>query len=86
MNEFNMNEETLNEQLKQLISKELSLDFELQDDTKLSSIKNFDSLELLELVMLIEDKFDINIASVHNCHTYGDLLQIVKNEVITNDE
>ena len=83
-----MNEavEMLNRSLKQLISEELSLDFELQDDTKLSSIKNFDSLELLELVMLIEDKFDINIASVHNCHTYGDLLQIVKNEVITNDE
>lgn len=84
-----MNEalEMLNRSLKQFISEELSLDFELQLDTKLSSIKDFDSLELFELVMLIEDKFDINIENAHNCITYGDLFEIVKTRMTErNDE
>lgn len=78
-----MNEELLDQNLKQFISEELSLDFELQLDTKLSNIKDFDSLELLELVMLIEEKFDINIENAHNCITYGDLFNVVKDKVIS---
>lgn len=78
-----MNEEILDQNLKQFISEELSLDFELQLDTKLSNIKDFDSLELLELVMLIEEKFDINIENAHNCITYGDLFNVVKCKVIS---
>lgn len=52
-----------------------SLEKKLNLDTVLSDI--VDSLEVLEMVMLLEEKFDITIANVHNIRTVSDLCDAI---------
>jgi acyl carrier protein len=60
-------------------------DFNLIPETKLSDIPDMDSLELLDLILAIEECFDITIANAHQIMTYGDLENVVIKEVLKNE-
>lgn len=60
------------EKLAEDISSHFGDTVKVTTETKLSDVVT-DSLELLELVMILEDHYDVNIANPHLLNTFEDL-------------
>lgn len=69
---------TIYNELKQFITERLELTEEISENTKLCGL-GIDSLDYLEMIMEIEDKFDINITNPHNFITFNDLVLYIEN-------
>lgn len=69
------------ETLKTLLAEELQLDpNEITMDAELTNDLGINSIELADLVMQCEDKFDIEIADddIHNLVTVGDVVNYLE--------
>lgn len=69
------------EKLKTLLVTELQIDEEdINLDSKLAGDLGINSIELADLVMLCEDKFDIEIKDddIHNFITVGDVVKYLE--------
>ena len=67
------------DQIKEVMEKTLSIEIpELSRETKLSSL-DIDSLDMVELVMELEEKFNVSI-NIENesIETIGELIDIIK--------
>lgn len=73
----------LRQDLEQFIRNEMELsdDIIIQNDTTLIDC-GLDSLDIVDMVFLIEDKFDISITNPQKIITFGDLVGIVENNII----
>lgn len=60
------------ENLAEDISSHFGDTVKVYPETKLSEVV-FDSLEMLELIMILEDHYDINISNPHLLDTFEDL-------------
>ena len=70
------------EKLKELLVDELQIDeADITLDAKLSTDLGVNSIELADLIMLCEDKFDIEIKDedIHNFVTIGDVVNYLEN-------
>ena len=70
------------EQVKELLIEELQIDeADITLDAKLSTDLGVNSIELADLIMLCEDKFDIEIKDedIHNFVTIGDVVNYLEN-------
>ena len=70
------------EKLKALLMDELQIDeADITLDAKLSTDLGINSIELADLVMLCEEKFDIEIedADIHDFVTVGDVVKNLEN-------
>lgn len=70
------------EKLKALLMDELQIDeADITLDAKLSTDLGINSIELADLVMLCEEKFDIEIedADIHDFVTVGDVVKYLEN-------
>ena len=74
---------TLEQDLKQFIMKEMELpeDIIIQNDVKLTEC-GLDSLDVVDMLFLIEDKFNISIPNPHKIITFGDLVKAVENNIL----
>lgn len=81
------NQKTIATVLKSIVVDFLEIpnDFNLTPETKLSDIPDMDSLELLDLILEIEENFDITIVNAHQIMTYGDLENVVITEILKNE-
>lgn len=73
---------TVFEKLKALLMDELQIDeADITLDAKLSTDLGINSIELADLVMLCEEKFDIEIedADIHDFVTVGDVVKYLEN-------
>ncbi|MBP3348850.1 MAG: acyl carrier protein [Clostridia bacterium] len=62
--------------IKEIVAEQLNYDIEkLSDDTLFVEDLNADSLEIVELVMAIENEFDVEVSedAVENIKSIGDL-------------
>lgn len=57
-----MPREQLKEELKEVIREQLNIDDEINDETLIKEQLGADSLDMVELIMAIEDKYGITIA------------------------
>ncbi len=72
------------ERLRKMISDQFGIDEDDIDmDTSFKDDLNADSLDLVELVMAIEDEFDLQVADedVEKIHTVGDAVNYI-NEIL----
>ena len=70
------------EKLKELLVEELQIDeADITLDAKLATDLGVNSIELADLIMLCEDKFDIEIKDedIHNFVTIGDVVNYLEN-------
>ena len=70
------------EKVKELLIEELQIDeADITLDAKLSTDLGVNSIELADLIMLCEDKFDIEIKDedIHNFVTIGDVVSYLEN-------
>lgn len=70
------------EKVKELLIEELQIDeADITLDAKLSTDLGVNSIELADLIMLCEDKFDIEIKDedIHNFVTIGDVVNYLEN-------
>ncbi len=70
--------------IKEIISEQFNIDEEDIDlDTSFRDDLNADSLDLVELVMGLEDEFDLEIGDdeVESIKTIGDALDFIKNSL-----
>lgn len=70
--------------IKEIISEQFNIDEEDIDlDTSFRDDLNADSLDLVELVMGLEDEFDLEIGDdeVESIKTIGDALEFIKNSL-----
>lgn len=68
--------------VKEIVAEQLGLDQELlKDNTSLKDDLNADSLDLFQIIMGIEEEFDIEIANedAENIVTVGDAVEQIKN-------
>lgn len=49
-------------------------------ETKFSEV-GFDSLDLLDFSIMVEDEFDINLINVHSIINFGGLVESIKKEM-----
>ena len=71
------------ERVKELIEEKLNADgMDITEETSIKDDLNADSLDLFELVMALEDEFDIEIPSedLEQLLTVGDVLEYLKNK------
>lgn len=69
------------EKVKELLIEELQIDeADITLDAKLSTDLGVNSIELADLIMLCEDKFDIEIKDedIHNFVTIGDVVNYLE--------
>ena len=67
------------EKIKEIIADKMDMDAsEITEDTTFESLK-VDSLDMVEIVMDIEDAFDISIETGGDLKTVGDLVDYIKN-------
>lgn len=69
------------EKLIQIISEQLDIDVEkLSADTALTDDLGVDSLDIVEMLMTVQDEFDIEIPDeeVENLKTLGDVAKVVE--------
>ena len=69
------------EKVKELLIEELQIDeADITLDAKLSTDLGVNSIELADLIMLCEDKFDIEIKDedIHNFVTIGDVVNYIE--------
>jgi len=70
------------EKVKELLIEELQIDeADITLDAKLATDLGVNSIELADLIMLCEDKFDIEIKDedIHNFITIGDVVNYLEN-------
>lgn len=71
------------EKVKEVIEEKLNAEgVEITEETSFKDDLNADSLDLFELVMALEDEFDIEIPSeeLEQLNTVGDVLDYLKNK------
>lgn len=69
------------EEIKELVAEALGADVgELTEETSFTEDLNADSLDLFEMVMELEDKFDVKIPTedLENIKTIGDVKQYIE--------
>lgn len=52
----------------------------VNDDSSFNDL-GFDSLDVLDFAMVIEDEFDISLANVHSIINFGDLVESIQKEL-----
>ena len=70
------------EKVKELLIEELQIDeADITLDAKLSTDLGVNSIEMADLIMICEDKFDIEIKDedIHNFVTIGDVVNYLEN-------
>lgn len=78
---------TLKKRLLELIAEQFNIDVsELNESTNFVDDLNADSIELVEMVMSLEEEFDIKLEDEEllEIHTIGDVIEII--EIIENME
>lgn len=71
------------EKMKQIIAEELNCDeSEITAETNFKDDLGADSLDLFELVMALEEEYDVDIPSedLTNLNTVGDVINYLKNK------
>lgn len=79
-----MTRENVAEEIKKLISESLSTDInEIKEDSKFVDDLGADSLDIVELVMSMENKFDIEIPNedAQKIKTVGEAIDYISNRV-----
>jgi acyl carrier protein len=79
-----MTRENVAEEIKKLISESLSTDInEIKEDSKFVDDLGADSLDIVELVMSMENKFDIEIPDedAQKIKTVGEAIDYISNRV-----
>ena len=69
------------EKIRDLIVEEVGVDEEqVTMDASFKNVLNIDSLDLFEMVMTLEEEFDVEIPSedLENIDTVGDLIQYIE--------
>lgn len=76
---MSVNVEVIQESLKTIIKNKLTVKDEIVNSTKLTEDLGADSLDLVELVMQIEEEFDIEIPDeeFENIATFGELVDLI---------
>lgn len=76
---MSVNVEVIQESLKTIIKNKLIVKDEIVNGTKLTEDLGADSLDLVELVMQIEEEFDIEIPDeeFENIATFGELVDLI---------
>ena len=75
------------EKIKSIIATQFNIDEdEINGETSFKDTLNADSLDLVELVMALEDEFEIEVddEDMENIKTVGDAIEYISN--ITGDE
>ena len=75
----------MKDRILELIAEQFHVDVnDLDEDTSFMDDLNVDSIELLELVMSIEDDFDLEISDevLENLETVGDVLDYIDSQEI----
>lgn len=68
------------DKIKEIIADKMDIDAsDITEDTTFESLK-VDSLDMVEIVMDIEDAFDISIETGGDLKTVGDLVDYIKNK------
>jgi len=66
------------DELKKIISEKMDIDTsDITENSTLEDLK-IDSLDAVEIIMDIEDKYDITIDSIDNIKTVGDIVKEVE--------
>lgn len=72
------------EKVKEIISVQFNIDKdEIEKETSFKDTLNADSLDLVELVMAIEDEFDLEVQdeNMEDINTVGDVVEYISNIV-----
>lgn len=72
------------EKVKEIISVQFNIDKdEIEKETSFKDTLNADSLDLVELVMAIEDEFDLEVQdeNMEDVNTVGDVVEYISNIV-----
>ena len=72
------------EKIKTLLAEQLEVDAEeMSLDTKIAEDLGADSLDVVELLMSIEDEFEVEIPDeeIENLKTIGDVVEYIKNNM-----
>lgn len=72
---------TIFEKVQEVLVKELSLDQEKVTMEKTFTDLGIDSLDLVELVMELEEEFDITIEEAESLQTVGDVVNYITEQV-----
>ena len=83
-----MTREEIQQDVLKIISNHLNIsETEINDETQLTQI-GADSLDKIEIVMLIEEKFDVNIddTEVENVKTFEELVDLVTKKIGEGDK
>ncbi len=72
---------TIFEKVQEVLVKELSLDQEEVTMEKTFTDLGIDSLDLVELVMELEEEFDITIEEAESLQTVGDVVNYITEQV-----
>ena len=72
---------TIFEKVQEVLVKELSLDQEEVTMEKTFTDLGIDSLDLVELVMELEEEFDITIEEAETLQTVGDVVNYITEQV-----
>ena len=71
------------ERVKEIIAEQLNLEnVEITEETRFKEDLEVDSLDLFELVMALEEEYDVDIPSedLANLNTVGDVINYLKNK------
>lgn len=70
------------ETLKKIIAEEMDVEVEITADTKLRDDLEADSLALMEMVMAVEEEFEVKIEEeqLGNLETVGDLVKLIEEQ------
>ncbi len=67
------------EKIKEIIAEKMDIDTdEITEESSFESLE-IDSLDMVEIVMDLEEAFDISIETNENLKTIGDLVEYIKN-------
>lgn len=72
------------EKIKEILAGQLDADPEdITTDTKIAEELNADSLDVVELLMSIEDEFEVEIPDeeIENLKTVGDVVEYIQNNM-----
>jgi len=72
------------EKIKKILAEQLDVDVEeMTADTKIAEDLGADSLDVVELLMAIEDEFDVEVPDeeIENIKTVGDVAEYIQNNM-----
>uniref|UniRef100_A0A6C0JU11 Carrier domain-containing protein n=1 Tax=viral metagenome TaxID=1070528 RepID=A0A6C0JU11_9ZZZZ len=58
----------------------LPINTKLYRDSKLSDC-GLDSLDMVDMIFLVEDRYDVVLENTHNIYTFGNLLDIIDSKL-----